>query len=375
MSAHDVPTVPWVFISNMYPSAEDVSYGAFVERSHEDLLISGFNICQDIVIRGRTAGRRRLRAYATHYARLLLLLVRPRLRHLYVHYVSHHCLLPALGARFLGKQVVVNVHGDDLALARASRYRRIMSVGQGMLLRSACLIVVPSPYFKELTLQRFSDIPPDRIVVSPSSGIDFSALSAATIQRSGFWDGDPADRLARIGYIGRIDGDKGWETLFDAFLALPDDQRCRAILHFWGEGAESGRLRARIGVEGEGRIFHHGAIPASELPSAHAQFDVHVVPSHRESLGLAAIEGLGAGHLLVCRAIRPFTDMTVDGDSALHFEPNGPRSLEHVLARVLRLPGTTLAAIAVKGQGIARQFDRQLVASELARQINSHLPA
>lgn len=373
MTSHNVRARAWAFVSNMYPSAEDVSYGAFVQRSHDDLRAEGFRIDEVIVIRGRLSGRERMKAYAAHYARLAGLLFRPRLRHWYVHYASHHCLIPALGALLFGKQVVVNIHGDDLALARASLYRRVMAVGQTLLLRSARLIVVPSPFFKELLLERLPGIDPENVVVSPSSGIDFHALSAATAARPCYWERLPARGTAEIGYIGRIDADKGWEPLLDAFLALPDALRTGARLHFWGEGKDSARLRERIAALGGDCVVHHGAIPVSELPLAHARFDFHVVPSMRESLGLAALEGLGAGHVLICNAIRPFTDMTVDGVSALHVDHHAGRDLATVLASALQLTDGALGALARNGQAIARAFDRHAVAAKLAHQIENHL--
>lgn len=373
MTVHNVRSQPWAFISNMYPSREDVSYGAFVQRSHDDLHAEGFRIDEVVVIRGRLTGRQRMKAYGVHYARLAGLLLRPGLRHWYVHYASHHCLIPALGALLFGKQVLVNIHGDDLALARASLYRRVMALGQTLLLRSARLIVVPSPFFKELLLERLPGIDPESVVVSPSSGIDFHALSAATSARPCYWERLPARGTAEIGYIGRIDADKGWESLFDAFIALPDALRSAARLHFWGEGKDSARLRERIAILGGDSVLHHGAIPASELPVAHARFDFHVVPSTRESLGLAALEGLGAGHVLICNAIRPFTDMTIDGVSALHVDHHAGRDLATVLASALQLTDGALGALAKNGQEIARAFDRNAVAAELAHQIENRL--
>jgi glycosyltransferase involved in cell wall biosynthesis len=97
------------------------------------------------------------------------------------------------------------------------------------------------------------------------------------------------------------------------------------------------------------------------------------VPSVRESLGLAALEGLGAGHVLICNAIRPFTDMTVDGVSALHVDQHSGRDLATVLADALQLPDDTLRALAGRGQEIARAFDRPAVAAKLAHHIDTHL--
>jgi hypothetical protein len=97
------------------------------------------------------------------------------------------------------------------------------------------------------------------------------------------------------------------------------------------------------------------------------------VPSTRESLGLAALEGLGAGHVLICNAIRPFTDMTVDGVSALHVDHDAGRDLATVLASALQLTDGALGALAKNGQEIARAFDRHAVAVKLAHQIENHL--
>ena len=357
----------------MYPSSEDVSYGAFIQRNHADLLSEGFEIAEHVLILGRKSGLRKLNAYLLHYFHLTKLLVSPNLRNWYVHYASHHCLIPAIGAWLFGKKVVVNIHGDDLALARSSWCRRTMSLGQELLLRHARLIIVPSPFFKDLTIQYYPQIAAHRVVVSPSGGVDYPALSASTAARPAFWESCIRTRTAEIGYIGRIDEDKGWETLFNSFIALPESIKGRARLHFWGEGKESDRLRERIAAEGEGRIHHHGAIPASELPAAHASFDFQVVPSQRESLGLAALEGLAAGHLLICSAIRPFTDITVHGINAMHFDTTRDRDLERVLAMVLQSSDQVLSELAKAGQVIGRTFDRRAVAAELTHNVDTHL--
>jgi len=370
MTISSVRTQAWAFISNMFPSAEDASYGTFVRRCREDLVEAGFRIESDILIRGRRTGLNRLKAYAVHYARLAVLLLHPGIKHWYVNYASHHCVAPAIGAACLGKKIVVNVHGDDLALATDSAYRRVMSIGQGTLMRAARLIVVPSLYFKELTLQRFPELSPTRVIVSPSSGVDFAGLSASTIGRPCYWERPAKDRVAEFGYIGRIEADKGWESLFDAFLALSDAERARSRLHFWGPGHEVAKLQQRVTHEGQRRVLFHGTIPPSDLARAHVKFDFHVVPSQRESLGLAALEGLAAGHVLICSSIRPFTDFTNDGDSALHFDHRDPRGLAAALKRALHVPDETLKKIAANGQSVARAFDRGAVAADLARHID-----
>jgi glycosyltransferase involved in cell wall biosynthesis len=355
----------------MFPSLADVSYGAFVQRNRADLLSAGYDISENVLVEGRKSGLRKLIAYILHYVRLIKLLGRSDIPCWYVHYASHHCVIPAIGGWLFGKKIVVNIHGDDLALAQTSWYRRAMSLGQELLLLQARLVIVPSSFFRDLTIQRFPRIDVTRIVISASGGVDYNSLSSATKRRPAYWESSHAARTAEIGYVGRIDQDKGWQTLFNAFIALPEAVQVRARLHFWGEGKDNARLRELIAARGKSRVEYHGAIAASDLQAAHARFDFHVVPSLRESLGLSALEGLAAGHVLICSAIRPFTDITEDCVSALHFNPTSEQCLLRALTMALRLPDHELSALGASGQAIGRAFDRSAVVSALAQQIDS----
>lgn len=370
MNKSECGTGSWIFVSNMYPSEQDPSYGAFIQRIRTNLASEGLKIAADVLICGRKSGLNKVKAYLFHHFYLAKLLACCKLSNWYINYASHHCIVPAIAALFFKKNVFVNIHGDDIVLKSTTWYRSIMALGQRQLLENARIIIVPSFYFKEIVTEIYPKIDSSRIIVSGSGGVDYDGLSGVTAGKLAFWNSSHETRIAKFGYVGRIDSDKGWDKLFEAFLNLPENLKEHAQLHFWGEGTERSLLIKRINTQGEGRVFYHGSVAASQLPAVHAHFDFKVVPSLRESLGLAAVEGLAAGQILICSAIRPFTDITKDGVSALHFIPGSAGDLGRVMAEALQAPDQVLEQLACVGQNIGRAFDQKLVAANLISTID-----
>jgi hypothetical protein len=64
-------TLRWLFLSNMFPSSTDPSYGAFVARSLDDLRAESMDIRHVVVIRGRQKRWEKLRAYGRYFLELL----------------------------------------------------------------------------------------------------------------------------------------------------------------------------------------------------------------------------------------------------------------------------------------------------------------
>lgn len=95
-----------------------------------------------------------------------------------------------------------------------------------------------------------------------------------------------------VGAIGRLDRQKGFDTLIRGFRRLPHDD---IALHIYGTGAELESLQALAG--GDPRIVFKGF---TDSPAqAYADVDVVVIPSRWEAYGLVAIEALCAGcHVL-----------------------------------------------------------------------------
>jgi len=97
----------------------------------------------------------------------------------------------------------------------------------------------------------------------------------------------PDGQVRVFGAIGRLDRQKGFDTLIEAFKKLPQRD---VELHIYGEGAEEQTLKTM--AEGDNRIQFKGF--AQTPTDAFKGVDVVVMPSRWEALGLVALEALAA---------------------------------------------------------------------------------
>lgn len=103
-----------------------------------------------------------------------------------------------------------------------------------------------------------------------------------------------------IGAIGRLDRQKGFDTLIKAFSRI---HSADIALHIYGEGAEEASLRAL--AQGDPRIRFMGF---QDPVKAMAAVDVVAMPSRWEAYGLVAIEALAAGRRLIVSDIDGLQD-------------------------------------------------------------------
>jgi len=138
------------------------------------------------------------------------------------------------------------------------------------------------------------------LTVIPSC-VDLSAFRALGPARS---------PVRVIGAIGRLDRQKGFDTLIAAFRRTT----ARDVhLHVYGEGAEFDTLRALAGNDARIRFVGFCPSPASAM----AAVDVVAMPSNWEAYGLVAIETLAAGRLLLVNAVDGLLDHVPHGAQAV----------------------------------------------------------
>lgn len=128
-----------------------------------------------------------------------------------------------------------------------------------------------------------------------------------------------------FGAIGRLDAQKGFDTLIHAFrtCTAPDIQ-----LHIYGEGDAESLLRQLAG--GDERIKFKGF--ASDPVAAFAQVDAVVMPSRWEAYGLVAIETLSAGRHLICADIDGLNDHKSGGANLFR-----PGSVNDLAEKIIKL--------------------------------------
>ncbi|KIN60371.1 Glycosyltransferase [Sulfitobacter noctilucae] len=130
---------------------------------------------------------------------------------------------------------------------------------------------------------------------------------------------------ARVfGAIGRLDHQKGFDTLIKAFRQCSDPD---IQLHIIGEGAEEPALKALAG--NDRRIVFRGF--QSDPVTAIANVDVVLMPSRWEAYGLVAVEALAAGRRLLCHDVDGLSDHAQHG--GVMMETGNIKELSALIAR------------------------------------------
>ncbi|MGB0695891.1 MAG: glycosyltransferase [Rhodospirillaceae bacterium] len=113
----------------------------------------------------------------------------------------------------------------------------------------------------------------------------------------------------RVGLIGRLHRQKGFDIAIKAFLAADPD----FTLEIHGDGPDRAALEAL--AQGHERIRFHGF--AKDPAAAMAQCDVVLMPSRWEPFGLVALEAQAAGRAVFCAAADGYTEHVAGGAVAV----------------------------------------------------------
>ena len=142
----------------------------------------------------------------------------------------------------------------------------------------------------------------------------------------------PAPRFAEgpvVGYIGRLDTQKGLDTLVDAVAALDG-----VTLVLVGDGPQRVALEERArALALDGRFFVTGWITDARrhLPS----FDVFALPSRFEGFPLVLLEAMLAGVPAVATPVGSVPESVLDGETGLLVPPDDAAELASALRRLL----------------------------------------
>lgn len=187
----------------------------------------------------------------------------------------------ALRSRYPGTPLVHVEHSYCERFVAANvthrrRFQTLLRCGYALFDRVVAVSVAQGEW-----LNRIGLVPEDRLSVVPPC-VSLGPIAELPA---------PATPVRRIGAIGRLDRQKGFDMLIPAFRALPfPDVR----LEIFGDGPQRPALQALAG--GDKRITFHGfTTPEAALTGC----DAVVMPSRWEPYGLVAIEALVSGRPLL----------------------------------------------------------------------------
>ncbi|WP_300034544.1 glycosyltransferase family 4 protein [uncultured Roseobacter sp.] len=174
--------------------------------------------------------------------------------------------------------------------------------------------------------------------------VDMSALTGIPAPR-------PGGRT--IGAFGRLEPQKGFDTLIEAFRLCPDT---RARLVIFGDGQEQDRLQMLAGADH--RITFKGH--TDDLTAAYAQVDIVAMPSRWEAFGLVAQEARASGRSVLVSAVDGLRDQITPGISAV--SQRTPEAWARVLEKRLDEVGQTEIPASVRAGTSAEEYAAQWLA-------------
>jgi len=225
-------------------------------------------------------------------------------------------------------------------------------------------------------LVRHTGATDDRISVIPC-GVDLMRFKPRDMATARIMLDMPATPHKMVLLVGRIEPLKGIDALIEAIAMLherrPEWRETLQAVVVGGGGeaqhdqwnAEQHRLhalRVRHGVAGA--IHFAGAQPQGRLPLFYAAADIVTMPSHYESFGMAALEGLACGRPVVATSAGGPAFIVEDGVSGLLTPPNDPAALADRLERLLD-DDSVRTEMAVAARERATRFGWSSVACEV----------
>ena len=314
-----------LIISNMYPDEGNPSYGVFV-KNFEDIIIKN-NIKSNKIIMTKSKNKK-LFKYIEYYFNVFKAIIFNDYDIIYVHYAAHNSIPIILASKFKKINLFVNVHGSDVMTQ--TKIQGLLKPSTKKMLNIANRVITPSEYFKDFVSEEYF-INREKIFVYPSGGVDtniFYKFNPNKVEDLKINYGFNKDDYI-IGFIGRININKGWNTFIRAIsnLDLITNDRIKVIIV--GDGEDRENLIEKLednNLLDKVRLFP--LVGKKELSNIYNILDVLCFPTFKESLGLVAIEALSVGTPIIGSDIRPVNDYIRNGYNGFLFEKDNHLKLK-----------------------------------------------
>jgi glycogen synthase len=234
--------------------------------------------------------------------------------------------------------------------------RSIHAIEEWLVCHASGIIACSTAMSNEL--QRLFAIPEGQITVIPN-GIDITErrrTKGTQISGSG-------GRTAMIVYCGRLEWEKGVDTLLHAIAQLRrSEPHVRLVIA--GEGGKRTELEELTrALRIRRRVTFAGWLPRADLDRVIAEADVMVVPSRYEPFGLVALEGAALGTPLVLARTGGLAEFSGVDETAKSFAPGDSTDLAHAISDVLN----NSAAAASRARTARRRLRERHRWSDIAR--------
>ncbi len=255
-------------------------------------------------------------------------------------------LLPILAATLSGKTVVLEPRGDVPLTLRLNWERRIPKPIARALAGSVGLL--------ETVAYRLSDA---IITYTPSMaeqlGLDryghkLHPYGARYVDTDRFYPRVPYEERDRVvGFLGRLDEEKGIRKLAAVAKQLPDD----VTFVFAGDGELRGWLEEELSAEIEsGSVEVLGWVDHGDVPEVLSRFRLLVLLSEQtEGLPTVILESMACGTPVYAPPVSGIPDVVRDGETGIRMETRDPSAVAAEI--VALLDGEGSKAMSANGRG------------------------
>ena len=346
-----------LLVSNMYPSDKYKHYGVFVKNTKEILEDNGF-VVDTVVMTKQTEKIAKLFSYIYLYSMTVLKGIFNNYDYLYVHFVSHS----SLGAVLLKRtskniKLIFNAHGNDVIadmdfeLKNEKRSKKY--------LKYADKVIVPSNYFKNAIMEKYN-ISEDIINVYPSGGVD-TAKFVNIDSKEAKKEVGLNNKYSYIGYVSRIEKNKGWDVFLKAVKELVDEEKIEnekfIVIGGGAEEKEFNELVKKLKLKDYLEI--RNMVSQEELINIYNSLDIFVFPTYRksESLGLVGLEAMSCETLVIASKNYGPTDYVINKSNGLFFKPEDPKDLVKKILEMKKMNNEEINKMKKKARETAIKYD------------------
>ena len=158
----------------------------------------------------------------------------------------------------------------------------------------------------------------------------------------------PSERPNMIGYIGRMNFEKGFENFLDSLSAVFESEKNLKIL-IGGDGPLKQLIPYKISKETlETNVVIKNWIPQKELPEIYNSLKLLIIPSYTEGLSNVLLEAMACGTPVLAMPVGAIPEIIKDGETGYILENNSPDCIAKNITRALKDPNLQNIALNAK---------------------------
>ena len=346
-----------LLVSNMYPSNKYKHYGSFVKNVKEVLEDNNFIVDKSVMFKqDHLIGK--IISYLSLYIGTILRGMFENYDYIYAHYISHSAW-PCVFLKKTSKNIclVLNAHGNDVVMDMNKEEKNIKRSTK--YIKYADKVVVPSKYYKEVVTSNY-DVEDDNVFVYPSGGVNTEKFINVDMKKAKK-ECNLKDEYDYIGFVSRIEKNKGWDTFLKAIKLLKDENKIKntRFLIIGSGSEEKGMNDMMKELDIVDLIETRSLVSQDELVNIYNSLKIFVFPTYRksESLGLVGLEAMSCETFTITSNKYGPTDYIRNMKNGLSFKSEDYVDLKNKILEVDKLNNEQKKKIIKKARETALNYD------------------